>query len=112
MAEGVAKRTPPRNHPRAAWRSFVQEPDLPGGGVGGGGFGGPDLPFPVFEGESGSGTGAVSRPFTRLGAAGSPKITLAVAGRLRTAVAQSVGAACFPAGTFGSQIRHIPAGGL
>jgi hypothetical protein len=42
---------------------------------------------------------------------GSPKITRAFAGRFRTAVAQSVGAACLLAGTFGSQIRHIPAGG-
>jgi hypothetical protein len=42
----------------------------------------------------------------------SPKITRAFAGRFRTAVAQSVGAACLFAGTFGSHIRHIPAGGF
>jgi hypothetical protein len=41
----------------------------------------------------------------------SPKITRPFAGRLRTAVTQSVGAACLAAGTLGSQMRHMPGGG-
>jgi hypothetical protein len=44
-------------------------------------------------------------------AAESPNTTKPFAGRLRTAVAQSVGAACLLAGTLTSQIRHMPGGG-
>jgi len=44
-------------------------------------------------------------------AAESPNTTNPFAGRLRTAVAQSVGAACLLAGTLTSQIRHMPGGG-
>lgn len=41
----------------------------------------------------------------------SPNSTFALAGRLRTADAQFVGAGCFPGGTLLIQMRHIPAGG-
>ena len=44
-------------------------------------------------------------------AAESEKITRALGGRLRIAVAQSVGAGCRFAGTLSSQMRHMPAGG-
>ena len=38
-------------------------------------------------------------------------MTRALGGRLRIAEAQSVGAGCRFAGTFSTQIRHIPGGG-
>jgi hypothetical protein len=41
----------------------------------------------------------------------SGKITRALGGRLRTALAQSVGAGWRAAGTLSIQIRHIPFGG-
>ena len=43
--------------------------------------------------------------------AGSPKTTLAFAGRRRTAVAQSVGAGWRSGGTPSIQMRHMPGGG-
>jgi hypothetical protein len=42
----------------------------------------------------------------------SPKMTRPFEGRVRSAVAQSVAAGCWPAGTPSTQIRHIPGGGL
>ena len=80
------------------------------GGIGGGGafFVGGSF---FFVGECGSGMIGVFPGLPDLTGNGSPNMTLALGGRFRTAVGQSVGAACLPAGTFGSQIRHIPAGG-
>jgi hypothetical protein len=57
-------------------------------------------------------TGSFSDLIGRLGFLGSSlKITRALRGWLRTALAQSVGAGCCAGGTLSSQIRHIPGGG-
>src|SRR5688500_11894558 len=65
-------------------------------GGGGGVFGGGDFFFLGSVGASGSGAGSCGPGFTVpfAGGSGSPKITRAFAGRFRTAVGQSVGAAC------------------
>src|SRR5215212_9080568 len=79
---------------------------------GGGVFGGLVF-FGSAGGARGSGTtGGACPGFAEPFGRGSPKITCAFAGRFRTAVGQSVGAACLLAGTLGSQIRHMPAGGF
>ncbi len=100
-------------YPRLFFLSFS-----PRGG-GGGGFGGTGFGFVGITVGMGNWPGAfgfagvpgatgVPRPLRETE---SPKMTRPFAGRLRTAVAQSVGAACLAAGTLGSQIRHIPGGG-
>src|SRR5687768_5240128 len=96
MARDVAKRTPLGASPE---RRVVRDQCSEGGG--GGVFGGGVFFF--FESAGISGrvpSGAGTPTFAPFGS-GSPKITRAFAGRLRTAVGQSVGAACLLAGTFG-----------
>ena len=109
MAGGSCKENAARKRIRAACVVRRQRPDQPGGG---GVFGGGDF-FLGSVGTRGLGAGScwpgLADPFA--GGNGSPKITRAFAGRFRTAVGQSVGAACLLAGTFGSQMRHMPAGG-
>ena len=93
-------------------RRVGQRVEFAGGGVLGGGGA-----FFFFDGGSAGTRGSVIPAGIGPGLAaprfvtGSPKMTRALAGRFRTAVGQSVGAACLLAGTFGSQMRHIPAGG-